>query len=758
MIAESTGRGQRHAEARRLLAKGFKLCALHKESKRPMGDGWQLKPITEISDSVGGYGMPLALNGLCSIDPDNLELAREGLLRCGFDLDEIMDAGARTSSTRPGSGGRSTFQAPSGLGRIVFSSAKHGTILELRAGQSNLQDCLPGTVYLGKHGEGPYQQDYANKKTFDQAPELPVRVLEWWQRMGQDLAYRREQQALLCGDDARLAISGGEGKGAKLAFSSSCRVEFNEHHDVEDFLNRHGYSSDGGGRWSPSTATGAPSVRLIPGSIGLWHSDHASDPLYGTFDAWTAYVVLDHDGNLEAAVAAWVPKRMSLLANEFEDLDAKAREDQLFLFQLIENNDIVGNTPEELIVQVRQHLGSANLANDQVDAIIHRLEATTAMPNNVLAEQLGVEIPGHHPVALNWNSMPENPPEITFVIPGWMPDKVVTLFAAHGGTGKSYMSIYIALCLATGRHPFVLGQCIPRTKVLLYSAEDNLDVMMVRIKHYMRFLGLQREELVNWLKVLDATECDNVLFAGEERVNGRTTARFHWLAREVKSFSAQVLIFDNASDAIDANENDRAKVRQFMSALKRLAPAVLLLSHVDAASSMANIGDAKGYSGSTGWHNSARSRWFMARSKENDEVVLTLPKVNYAKAGAEVVIRWNDEHKLFEVCGVRQGIARATDHSVFLLMLVQKAVDLGKTVSPATTTPASVWNTIKDMPDCPHGLKSKDVAKLVNQWLDDGLVEIVDFQRRNRTHAQRLSLTNAGHEMVRDAAAQQGES
>ena len=107
--------------------------------KRPVGDGWQLNPVAQIDDAAGGYGMPLAANGLCSVDPDNVEPARAGLRRCGFDLDELMEAGVRTSSTRPGSGGRSTFKAPPDLKRIVFRTKKDGTILELRAGQSNLQ-------------------------------------------------------------------------------------------------------------------------------------------------------------------------------------------------------------------------------------------------------------------------------------------------------------------------------------------------------------------------------------------------------------------------------------------------------------------------------------------------------------------------------------------------------------------------------------------------------------------------------------------
>lgn len=319
---------QGHAEPRRLLAAGFKLCKLLPMQKRPEGNGWQLNPVTEIEDSAGGYGVLLDANGLGSIDPDNLKPAREGLARCGFDLELLMQAGARTSSTRPGSGGRSTFKVPKGLGRVKFSSHIYGTILELRAGQSNLQDCLPGTVYFDKHGNGPYRQEYANGKTLDNAPDLPADFLAWWQRMDTDLVFLREQQELFCGEDAMLAISGGEGKGEKLAFSSIHRRDFNAANDVEAILGEHGYTNDGGARWAPASATGAACVRRIPGRDGLWQSDHASDPLCGTFDAWTAHVVLVHRGDVKAAEKAWLPRRQRLIAEEF-DIQTPAQVEQL---------------------------------------------------------------------------------------------------------------------------------------------------------------------------------------------------------------------------------------------------------------------------------------------------------------------------------------------------------------------------------------------------------------------------------------------
>ncbi|TWO67766.1 hypothetical protein FN976_25615 [Caenimonas sedimenti] len=309
--------GTRHAEAKRLLSKGFRLCALHPMSKRPVGEDWQHSPVSHIDEDAGGYGMLLAANGLCSIDPDNQELARVGLLRCGFDLEAILDAGVRTVSTRPGSGGRSTFRAGSRpLKWITFRSKRDGVALELRATSINLQDTLPGTIYMTPDG-GPYEQRYASERRLDVAPSLPDEFEAWWSHLSTDLAFLHEQQRLFSGAGVEISVSGGDGN---LAFPSTYRVEFNSNHLVPVLLERNGYTQGRNGRWAPPRATGTAGVRPIPHRDGLWQSDHASDPLHGTFDAWSAFVVLEHGGNVNAAEVAWSQKRDAALAEGFVDV------------------------------------------------------------------------------------------------------------------------------------------------------------------------------------------------------------------------------------------------------------------------------------------------------------------------------------------------------------------------------------------------------------------------------------------------------
>lgn len=321
---------ERHPEARRLHSLGYKLVELHAMSKRPLGEGWNLAPIAGIRDDAHGHGLLLAVNALCSVDPDNEPLARFGLARCGFDLDTVMRAGVRTTSTRPGSGGRVTFRAPGAapLRWIKFASRSAGTLLELRASSPNLQDSLPGTVYLSKDGSGPWRQDYATDRRLDDAPEAPADLVAWWARMSADVEFLRAQQRVFVGPDAILAVSSADG--GSLAFPSPLRATFNGRTDVPPILARHGYTKHGD-RWAPSTASGAPAVRAVPERDGLWHSDHASDPLSGTFDAWAAFVVLDHEQDLDAAESAFRATLDASAADGFDDVpeapEADAKDD-----------------------------------------------------------------------------------------------------------------------------------------------------------------------------------------------------------------------------------------------------------------------------------------------------------------------------------------------------------------------------------------------------------------------------------------------
>jgi hypothetical protein len=359
----------------------------------------------------------------------------------------------------------------------------------------------------------------------------------------------------------------------------------------------------------------------------------------------------------------------------------------------------------------------------------------------------------HQPKALDWDSFPEHPPEIPFVIPDWMPADTVTLFAAHGGTGKSFLALYISICLCIGRHPFTSAK-IPRKRVVFYSAEDNLQVMRLRLSRYFSLLAIKPADVDGWLHILDGTESSNVLFAADERLSdGRTTPAYQWLGSQVRTFRADVLVFDNASDGFDGNENERSKVRQFVTCLKRLAPSVLLLAHVDAASSMASPDKAKGYSGSTGWNNSVRSRWFMAKEGETEDIILTLGKSNHAAGGSEVVVRWNDGHRVFDVVSARTGRLKVEVHRTALLKVLADAIDRGENISPSFNSPRnSLWSLIKTDPGLPRGVNAKGIHSELIAWSNLGLVAVEDYAGASRHASKRIVLTEKGREYLNYAS------
>lgn len=355
-----------------------------------------------------------------------------------------------------------------------------------------------------------------------------------------------------------------------------------------------------------------------------------------------------------------------------------------------------------------------------------------------------------HPVALDLKSLPALPPPVPFVIPGWLPSNVVTLFSAHGGAGKSFVALYVAVCVAIGRNPFQNGESIPRRRVLFYSAEDGLPHLQGRLRRYLTYLGVREADLDGWLVIFDATGSDNVLF--RQGKNGcKSTDRFDWLAAKISDFAVDLLIFDNASDALDANENDRAAVRQFMSSLLHIAPTVLLLAHVDAASSMARPRNAKGYSGSTAWHNSARSRWFLNRD-EGGTLTLGQPKVNYSRSGSEVILRWDDDHGVFAVTGSYDRALDAGRYRSVLLGLFGDALREGETISPHRTANNNFLRAIRNREGFPQGLDSAAIYKELALWKREGLVQYVDYKSSNRQLLQRLEMTDAGQAAAAAAA------
>jgi len=312
---------------------------------------------------------------------------------------------------------------------------------------------------------------------------------------------------------------------------------------------------------------------------------------------------------------------------------------------------------------------------------------------------------------------PSEPPK--FLIEDLVPEKLLTLLAAHGGTGKSMLALQMAVCLAMNIS--FMGKKTVQSRVIFYSAEDSTQVVRHRLAKICRIKDLNPEILAENLKILDATNNPCLYSENTANKNTQETAGCLGLGAQLRNFNADVLIVDNTSDTFDANENNRAHVRGFLRKLLQLVEdkniAVLLLAHVDKQTAKGEM-NTQGYSGSTAFHNSARSRLYLI-SDESNRLILKHQKSNHGKISEDIVMIWSSDGILIETAPVSAQVTRDA-----ILCLIKKYTERGNYVSTAPTSPSNPFKILRNDPDFPFSIRnSQELRKLLDKAEDDGLLQ-----------------------------------
>ena len=273
--------------------------------KAPLHQGWN-KPGGYITDPEvarqhwaslpdHGIGAVLGASGLCSLDVDSPKDSESLLAELGVDLRALREANP-TIQGHP-SRYRIMFRTPEGLNlhahKLTWpanNGAKPITLFELRAGP--VQDVLPPTIHPGT--KKPYTW---LTRPGDDFPSLPAALLELWTNWD---SYRPELEGVCpWAPDPFKPSAASRGNGARADVIGA----FNEAHNVEALLKASGYKQRGK-RWtSPTSTSDLAGVVILDGRV---FSHHASDPLNDghSHDAFDVYRILDHGGDLKAAVKA----------------------------------------------------------------------------------------------------------------------------------------------------------------------------------------------------------------------------------------------------------------------------------------------------------------------------------------------------------------------------------------------------------------------------------------------------------------------
>jgi RecA-family ATPase len=294
---------------------------------------------------------------------------------------------------------------------------------------------------------------------------------------------------------------------------------------------------------------------------------------------------------------------------------------------------------------------------------------------------------------------------VRFVVEPLLPRGFVSLLAGHGDVGKSLLALVIAAHIACGRR-FADLACVSG-RVLFVSLEDSAELVWLRLRRIADAYELDPATITANVTVLDAPDLDDAALAFERVADGVRGLVFTPAFEQIRARAAghDLIVVDNGSDAYDANENERRLVRRFVRALQRIArdhdAAMWLLAHIDKAAARYGA-NGETYSGSTAWHNSARSR--MALVGGDSDLEFVHEKCNLAKKLEHPIALERGEHGVpMPVSKAqREQVERADERAV--LAAIRAAQHANVIVPTAQSGPRTAVHVLSARPELPKDL------------------------------------------------------
>jgi hypothetical protein len=346
---------------------------------------------------------------------------------------------------------------------------------------------------------------------------------------------------------------------------------------------------------------------------------------------------------------------------------------------------------------------------DSIDALADR-EAAMLEQQAIEQQVTEPQAPRLTPVSLD-GFMAHAPQIQRYVIAGLVPLRHVTLLSAHGGSGKSQLAIEWCAHVACG-HPWAGRTVRGPAKAVFVSLEDEASLVLDRLRRIVDEYSLDEGMVGRNVRIFDGTGTDGAMVV---EVAGRRLVPTAIMAEvEAASVGAALVVIDNASDAFAGDEINRRQVRAFVSHLATIArdadAGMLLLAHIDKMA--AKYGAAgNSYSGSTAWHNSARSR--LALVDTNGFLELLQEKLNLGKLSDPIPLKFTDAGVIVPGRANPEQVsadadARSKADTEAVLGLLEIAEKAGITVPTATSGPVTAWHALDPLPEFPGHFRTKD--------------------------------------------------
>jgi RecA-family ATPase len=228
---------------------------------------------------------------------------------------------------------------------------------------------------------------------------------------------------------------------------------------------------------------------------------------------------------------------------------------------------------------------------------------------------------------------------------GLVPIRNVTMLAGDGGLGKTLAAMQLATATVIGK-PW-LGVNINETgPAICVLCEDELDELHRRQQAINDHYGISFADLQGRLLWLPRVGDDNILHdnGGSRFGQLEETPLYHAIEVRAREAKAKIVILDSLHDLYGGDEIVRQQVRQFLTALRRLAIAIDGAVVFTAHPSADGLATGRGYSGSTAWNNAVRSRLYLTKGDDPDDDeyrYLKTMKNNYGPAGGKLKLAYD---------------------------------------------------------------------------------------------------------------------
>lgn len=276
----------------------------------------------------------------------------------------------------------------------------------------------------------------------------------------------------------------------------------------------------------------------------------------------------------------------------------------------------------------------------------------------------------------------EKPPPREWTIPGLIPEGFLSLLIADGGTGKSFLALYMALCIAVGAAFLKLS--VKRGTVLYIDYE--LDVEEQRRR-------LWRVAAGEGLSVSSARLQDRLYYFSPEDPVG--TDAFHNEVTEIiDEHEIDVIVLDSLTIGTIGDATSQKDIVPILRDLQEL-PTLIAIDHVSHSTAHGSAASARAF-GSVFKRNVARSSLTLAQA-EGGGFLLQQEKSNFGPGETKLsyAMDWKDNRITFRRVSVTdermEGVLSDMATHDISLLAIEKIYQ--ETESPVSAEEVATWRS-----------------------------------------------------------------